>query len=198
LEHAKTAAINLGNDRLLRKLAWQSVGAMGVMFGLIVTSALLFRQPISTLATAIIEHLGVWGIFVGVIAADGFTFPIPPTTYLFVAVAAGAPVIPVLAASAIASLFGGAIAYTVGPALQRLPFFGPRIEAFRPRGEALFKRWGVWTIAVAALTPLPYSVICYFAGIYKMPFKKFFVISLVRAPRLAVYLLLFTVGWHTP
>src|SRR5690606_279820 len=157
----------------------------------VVATALFFREPIAALATTMIETLGVWGVFLGVIAGDGFTFPIPPTTYLFVAVASGVPFLPVLSACVIASFFSGSIAYGVGPLLLKVPFIGPRIEAFRPRGEALFRRWGVWTVAVAALTPLPYSLTCYLAGIYKMPFKNFFLISLIRAPRMVVYFLLF-------
>ncbi|MFU8803738.1 MAG: YqaA family protein [Bradymonadaceae bacterium] len=187
--------VDIADDRLVRKLFFQSLGIMVLLLGLVVLVAFFLREPVSSVAATIINTLGVPGIFLGVLAADALTFPIPPTTYLFVAVAANAPILPVLIACASASLFGGALAYVLGPYLQKVPFMRRRIEAFRPRGEALFKRWGGWTIAIAAVTPLPFSVICWFAGIYRMPFKRFLSVSVVRAPRLLVYYAIFTMGW---
>lgn len=189
------SATDVVDDQLFRRLAWQSVIIMAVLFAIVAATALFFREPIAEIAVTMVEHLGPLGIFFGVLAADGLTFPIPPTTYMFVAVAASTPVIPALTAAFVASLFGGTLAYFVGPFLTRMPIIGHRIEAFRPRGQALFERWGLWTVAVGALTPLPFSIICWFAGIYRMPFRKFFLISLIRAPRMLVYYALFALGW---
>ncbi len=168
---------------------------MVVLFAIVAALAIFFRAPITEIAVTLVERLGPLGIFFGILLADGFTFPIPPTTYVFVAVAAETPIVPALTAAFIASLFGGTIAYFVGPFLTKMPFIGRRIEAFRPRGQALFERWGLWTVAVGAITPLPFSIICWFAGIYRMPFRKFFLISLIRAPRMLVYYALFALGW---
>lgn len=188
-------AVDIADDPLLRKLLWQSVGAMVLLFGIVAILAIFLREPITMVAHRIVESLGLVGIFFGVLAADGLMFPIPPTTYLFIAVAANVPIIPVLIVCAVASFLGGALAYLLGPTLQRVPFINRRIEAFRPRGEALFKRWGGWTIAIAAVTPLPFSLVCWFAGIYRMPFARFISVSVVRAPRLLVYYGIFTLGW---
>jgi membrane protein YqaA with SNARE-associated domain len=188
-------AVDIADDPLVRKLLWQSVAAMVVLFAIVATLAIFFKDPITSIAHQLVDNLGIVGIFLGVLAADGLMFPIPPTTYLFIAVAAGIPIIPVLIAAAVAGLLGGAMAYGLGPTLQKVPFLNRRIEAFRPRGEQLFKRWGSWTIAIAAVTPLPFSLICWFAGIYRMPFKRFISVSAVRAPRLLVYYGIFTLGW---
>ncbi|MBA2664075.1 MAG: VTT domain-containing protein [Bradymonadaceae bacterium] len=195
VRNAVESATDIVDDRLFRKLAWQSAGITLLLFAVVVIIALLFREPVTQIATVVIEHLGILGIFLGVLAADGLTFPIPPTTYLFVAVAAEAPMAPVLIAAGLASVLGGSLAYFVGPYLQKVPFLDRRIEAFRPRGEALFERFGGWTIAIAALTPLPFSIMCWFAGIYNMPYRRFFAITLIRAPRLVIYYGLFILGW---
>lgn len=191
---ARTAADVL-DDQLFRKLAWQSAGIMALLFFVVAAIAFFFREPIGTLALLTVEYLGPIGIFFGVLAADGLTFPIPPTSYMFVTAAADAPVLPAVTAACIASLFGGSLAYFVGPFLTRVPILGRRIEFFRPRGQDLFDRWGLWTIAVAAITPVPFSIACWFAGIYRMPYRKFLAISLIRAPRMLAYYAIFALGW---
>lgn len=188
-------APDIADDKLMRRLLWQSLGIMIVMFA---TAALLgywLRDPITEMATSFVQALGPLGIFLGVLASDAFSFPIPASTYLFAGVAADAAVVPVLIATSLASLIGGALAYVVGPLVARVPFLDRRLELFRPRGEALFKRWGAWAVGIAAVTPMPFSVVCWLAGIYRMPFKRFFTATLVRVPRVCVYYALFAFGW---
>src|SRR5690554_6088215 len=158
----------------MRRLLWQSLGIMLVMFASAAALGYWLRDPITALATDFVRVLGPLGIFLGVLAADALSFPIPASTYLFAGVAADAAVFPVLIATSLASLIGGALAYLIGPQIARIPFLDRRLELFRPRGEALFKRWGAWAVGIAAVTPMPFSIICWLAGIYRMPFKRFF------------------------
>ncbi len=182
-------------DGLLRRLAWQSIVGVVVM---VVTVGLLgfyLREPISHLAVLSIDTLGLIGVFLGVFASDSIGFPVPASTYLFAAVAAESPMIAILIVASIASILGGSIAYKAGPLVGRLPILRGLLERFRPRGERLFKRWGIWTVGIAAATPLPFPIVCWLAGIYRMPFGRFFTATLVRAPRFAAYYGAFTVGW---
>ncbi|WP_158542259.1 YqaA family protein [Lujinxingia litoralis] len=188
-------APDIADDKFMRRLAWQSVAIMVVMFALTALLGYWLRDPITDLATQFVQLLGAPGIFLGVLAADAISFPIPASTYLFAGVASGASVIPVLIATSLASLMGGALAYLVGPQVARIPFLARRLEIFRPRGEALFKRWGAWAVGIAAVTPMPFSIICWLAGIYRMPFKPFFTATLVRVPRVCLYYGLFALGW---
>lgn len=188
-------ATDLAHDRLLRKLVWQSLATLGVMFALALGAGLVLREPLQEMATEVVRSLGPLGVFLGVLVADGFTFPIPPTTYVIIAVASKSPAMPILVAAAAASVLGGSLAYLVGPWLARLPWIGRRLEAFRPRGEELFQRWGVRAVIIAALTPLPYSIICWLAGIYRMPYRPFALATLVRVPRVFLYYALLTLGW---
>ena len=59
----------------------------------------------------------------------------------------------------------------------------------------LLKKWGLWTVVIAALTPIPFSIVCWFAGIYKMPYRPFFIGTLVRFLRFALFYYLFVIGW---
>lgn len=161
----------------------------------VVLVAVLAREPAVVASDWIVDHLGLWGIAIAVILADTFTFPVPPDAYLLAAVASHADEIPILIVISVSSIVAGNLAYFVGPLLQNVPILGKKIEKFRHKGEMLFKKWGLWTVVIAALTPIPFSVVCWFAGIYKMPYRPFFIGTLVRFLRFALFYYLFVFGW---
>ena len=161
-------------------------------------AGLFLREPLEAFANWVVAELGLVGVFAGVFITDAFTFPVPPDTYLFIAVASDAPVAPILAVCCLASVLAGLVAYKIGPYVSSLPFLRPRLERFRPRGEQLFVRYGVWTVALAALTPVPFSITCWLAGTYRMPFQKFFLATFARVPRLLGYYALYALGWAPP
>ena len=186
---------HISDDPFLRKLAWKSLFTLLLSLAAIMALGFFFHDPVSRYATEALTLLGPLGIFLGVLGADAFGLPIPPSTYLFAAVAAGAPAVLVLSVAAAASLLGATLAYFIGPYIGRLPLLSTVLERFRPRGESLYRRWGVSTVLIAALTPLPFAPFCWLAGIYQMPFKRFFSAAMVRAPRLLAYYAVFALGW---
>lgn len=186
---------DIAADPFFRKLAWKGIAMMLVSVSVVMLLGYYLREPVTTAAVQVVDILGPLGIFAGVLASDAFGFPVPPTTYLFAAVAADAPVVLVLVVTAVASIIGGSIAYLIGPFIGRLPVLRTILERHRPRGEIIFKRWGIWTIGIAAVTPLPFALFCWLAGIYRMPFIRFFSATLVRAPRIAAYYAFFALGW---
>lgn len=183
------------DDQLFRKLAWKSAILMVISVCVVMLLGYFLREPITAWAIAAIDVLGALGIFAGVLASDAFGFPVPVSTYLFAAVAADSPIVVILIVTSLASIIGASIAYLVGPYIGRLPVLRTILERFRPRGEAIFERWGVWAVGIAALTPLPFAVFCWLAGIYRMPFVRFFSATLVRAPRVLAYYGFFALGW---
>lgn len=181
----------------LRAIIIQTLLVSLVIVAGVVVAAMFFKKPLTEMATWLVETFGIGGVLVGIALSDIFTFPIPPDTFIFIAATSPYPAAPMLVAICITSIICGSIAYFVGPQLQRIGFISRRIEKFRPRGEALFGKWGVWAVAIGALSPLPYSITCWMAGIYKMPFWRFFLATLFRAPRMIGYYYLFMLGWLT-
>ncbi len=179
----------------LQTLVIQGAGTALVVVLSVVLIAVLAREPAVQASDWIVEQLGLWGIAIMVLLADTFTFPVPPDAYLLAAVASHADELPILAVISVSSILAGNLAYFVGPLLQNVPILGKRIERFRGRGEQLFKKWGLWTVVVAALTPIPFSIVCWFAGIYKMPYRPFFIGTLTRFLRFALFYYLFVFGW---
>ena len=166
-----------------------------MLSGLVVVLGVVLRDEVAACATVIVDTLGAFGVFVGVFASDVFGIPVPPSTYVFAAIASDSPTAPILIIAIITSIFGGSIAYFIGPYIGKIPFLNTQLERFRPRGEGIFDRWGIWAVGAAALTPLPFSLCCWLAGIYRMPFGRFFTATLMRGPRLMLYYGLFLLGW---
>lgn len=182
----------------LKPVILQAVGFTLFVLLAVFLSGVFLREPLESFAHWVVAELGLVGVFLGVIATDAFTLPIPPDTYLFVAVASKSSVAPILAVVCVGSILAGNLAYKLGPYIQRLPFVSHRIEKFRPRGEQLFVKYGVWTVVIAALTPIPFSVTCWFAGMYRMPYLPFLAATFARIPRLLGYYALFLLGWAPP
>jgi membrane protein YqaA with SNARE-associated domain len=179
----------------LRTLLIQTVVITAILVGAVALAGIFLHEPLSQGATWVVNTFGLPGIALGIFISDTFTFPIPPDTYIFLAVASKMRVLEVFLTVCTVSVLAGNVAYFLGPMLAKIPFIRDKIERFRPQGQDLFLRYGVWTVAIGALTPLPYSVICWFAGLYKMPYRRFFLATLFRIPRMIGYYYLFKLGW---
>ena len=182
-------------DISLRAIVFNTLGVTLALLTVVVALGLFFRAPLERFSHSIVSSMGLGGIFVGVFLGDAFTFPIPPDTYLLLAVAAEMSPGPVLAACCIASISAGSLSYRIGPLLLGVPWLGRKILNFRSPGERLFERYGSRAVCIAALTPIPFSLVCWSAGIFRMPFRTFFLATLWRIPRFVGYYALFVLGW---
>jgi membrane protein YqaA with SNARE-associated domain len=57
------------------------------------------------------------------------------------------------------------------------------------RTRAVVVRYGKWAVALGAVTPIPFSITCWFAGVFRIPFRSFAPMTLLRLPRFFVYYL---------
>lgn len=185
----------VSNVTSLRSVIMQTVFAVLGVVAILIVAATFFKEPLTLFADWMVAQFGLAGILLGIAASDILSIPIPPDTFIFFAATSDMPALPVVTAMSLTSVICGNIAYFVGPQVQRIGFIRRRIEKWRPKGEALFLRWGVWAVAIGAISPLPYAMTCWFAGIYKMPYKKFFLATFTRIPRIVAYYYLFVLGW---
>lgn len=142
----------------------------------------------------LIERFGYFGIAAGIFAADGFTMPIPPDFYLFVGVSGGANPWIVIIAGSVASIAGGMVSYAIGLTFSR-SFFRKHFPNAQKEGTRLVNNLGVAAVILAALTPVPFSVICVIAGSARMKFSTFVLASLFRVPRMIIFFFLIDVAW---
>ena len=89
---------------------------------------------------------------------------------------------------AITSVAGAIVGHWIGKRLGRpiIEWAGnyPILDRFFSHNkvdkvERLFKRYGIWTILIAAFTPLPYKVFAITAGILQMDRRSFIIASII-------------------
>jgi membrane protein YqaA with SNARE-associated domain len=163
---------------------------LGVLFGL----AYFFRPALTRVGQWFVDHLGGPGVGLGYLIPDALTIPIPADLVASIALFGGMSFASVVLWGSLGSVVGGCLGWAVGR------FLVWRIAALRARMDndtrvvPFFKKRGGVVLALAALTPLPYSLACWTAGGIGMGFGNFLLISLLRIPRVAFYLWLVVQG----
>ncbi|WP_437731333.1 YqaA family protein [Sorangium sp. So ce1335] len=169
--------------------------SLGALFGLIALAAHLARDQLDALGRGFVERFGLAGMFVGTYLADAFSFPIPPQFYMLTAISSGGSQVPPMIVISVASLLAGCTGYYLANHLARFRIFAARLERTRPRIDRLFERYGYWAIAIGSLSPIPFSMLCYLSGLYRIPSRYFFTMVLFRIPRLLIFYALIRMGW---
>lgn len=177
------------------RLVAQVVVPLGVVFLGVSMAAALFRPQLRVLGEGFVHRFGYAGMALGAFVSDAFNFPIPPQFYMLTAVAAGAPQIPSVTVVCVSSVIAANVAYFVAGSLAKVPFIAHRIEASRPRIDPLFAKYGYYAVAIGAMLPIPFSLLCYVAGLYKVPYRIYVVLVLMRVPRLLAFYALIRLGW---
>jgi len=176
--------------------------AMTVLFivGLLGIAAALgafFRDPLQRLSQAFVDLLGGPGIAIGYLIPDAFTVPIPNDAFGWFGIEGGVAFWEVVLWGTAGSVAGGCVGYLIGQRLRTTRWVS-QFMAGRGRAlERLIRRYGLWVVAIAALTPLPYSLSAWAAGAVRMRFATFFAVSLTRVFRVAGALYLIQLGLLT-
>ncbi len=188
-----TALDGNGSEEELRAYAKRSaikgVAGIVVVFIVIGLAGVFFRDSLLMATSWVHETIGVAGLFLVILLADSVTAPLPPDVVLVVVANTSLSeswyvIVPALGALSVAA---GSLGWLLGLWLgdTRIPriLFG----RFRKRNQTLVTRYGAWGVALGALTPIPFSVTCWTAGMFKMPYRSFFAVALLRLPRYLLY-----------
>jgi membrane protein YqaA with SNARE-associated domain len=161
----------------------------------IALAARFARGELDLIGRGFVARFGLLGMFAGVFLADALSFPVPPQFYMLAAITGGGSQAAAMAVICAASLLAGHTGYHLAESIARVRLLAARIDVFRPKVDRLFARHGAWAIAVGGLTPIPFSVLCYLSGLYRIPRRYFAALLLLRVPRLLVFYALIRLGW---
>ena len=81
----------------------------------------------------------------------------------------------------------GVVTYLFGLYFHRTVIYRYLRRRYLGKFETYFNLFGGFLLIVAAVTPLPYSAICMLTGAVNFPRRKFFLLTLFRFLRFAVY-----------
>ncbi len=138
---------------------------------------------LTQLVTEIIQQYGYLGIFI-LTTLEQFIFPVPADIFITIGTSGGLDYKTIMVFVLIAALVGSYVVYFLGKYLGHpvmLWLFGQkRLD----KGEKFIKKYGVWGIIIAGLTPLPFKIVTWTSGIFEMPLGKFTLgVVLGRMPR---------------
>jgi membrane protein YqaA with SNARE-associated domain len=155
----------------------------------------LGHEPAEAFARGFVARLGLLGLALGTMMADGMHFPVPPQFYMLLGVASGIPGPKTFATVAGASVLAGVLGYTVSYLASHVSFIARATERHRDVLLRMFALYGYRSAIVASLLPIPYSVLCAAAGVNRMPRGFIALVSLGRIPKLFAFYVLIQHGW---
>lgn len=145
--------------------------------------SLPFIEKMTASAQHLIDLYGYWGLF-GINTLEQFIFPLPSDGFMIAGVAGGLDPNRLFGFVFWATLLGASLGYGLGrlfghPAAQWL-FGETRVE----KAEKFVKKWGMFGVILTGLTPIPFKIATWSAGIFEMKFWKFIIgVILGRMPR---------------
>ncbi len=139
----------------------------------------LYRNIILDFLILIVSFLGTGGIFIISFLLDVIFFqPISPSVFLvLVLLTEQYNWYWILFLLSFGSLCGSIFDYFMGK------YYGEKIFGFflsknkLKKVEELFKKYSHYAILIGAFTPVPYALICWFAGTSNVSFKKFILLA---------------------
>lgn len=153
-----------------------------------------FREPLLRWSQGYVNALGGMGVFIGFFAGDAFTLPIPHDAFSAFGLVGGMGFWEVVAWASLGCLVGASLGYLIGRGLSHTRWFKRMMGRRGDEMHLLARRYGAVLLILGALTPLTYSVCVWAVSALGMRFRLFFAITLLRIPRVALYLFLIQEG----
>lgn len=167
------------------------------LFTLVVVFAALAwiaRAPLEAFAAWFVGTFGLIGLGVFVLVVD--SLPLTHEPVLFLGLSGGLGFWPVWAAGTLGSIGAGVSGWAMGRTLGRHPYLQHLFAKYRI--TSFLQRYGAWAVAVAALTPFPYALTTWASGAAGVPLFQVVLGSLMRGPKVLLYLSLMAAGWYMP
>jgi hypothetical protein len=181
-----------------RELLWPVLRFLaGLLIILLVVGTLAHwaRPQCESVARGFVASYGYWGMALGTLLADGFHFPIPPQFYMLLSVASQASAARSLASIVSASVLAGFVGFHAARWSSRSAWIAERTASSRLLLERAVQRFGARAALIASLLPIPYSVLCYLAGLNRMPQRFLLLLCLCRVPKLLLFWWFVRWGW---
>jgi membrane protein YqaA with SNARE-associated domain len=189
-----SAAPPRGSRRVLIR---RTVLGLLVMLVIAGACATLLRGPVEALGTRFVETWGALGVAAAVFVCDWSVLPLTNEPVVLLALSGGIDAATVFAVTAAASVVAGFAGYACGALLGRTSRLRERILAGGSERAAFTRRFGAVGVAIAALTPIPYALATWSAGVLRVPLAGFALACLVRVPKTAFYVWLLATVWQS-
>ncbi len=162
-----------------------SLLAMGAIAAVLVSQ---FNEELELVTNYVFDEFGIWGVTGALFITDSFISPLPPDS-LLVLVASSSyhqDWLWVISGLGVVSTLAGYLGYGCGLVLSRTKM-DLLFRSFRDQSQERIHKYGSWAIVLGALTPIPFSITCWTAGLMHLPFRMVWWPCLLRIPRYVMY-----------
>lgn len=172
-----------------------ALGAFIVVMGVL---GYAFEGELAAIANWVVDRIGFAGLALILMVTDTLVTPFPPDILLVVVakspLAEDWPVY--VGILGMVSVTAGMTGFGIGRWLGHFEWSKKLFGQFKEDHEAFIRRYGFWAVAIGSVTPLPYSVTCWSAGVLGVPGTHVLAAAVMfRIPRIfSVYWLLSTTG----
>ena len=173
-----------------------AIGILILMGGLAIPIS-LYREEVLEFCRYFVRTAGGPGVFFGFMIPDMLPIPFAQDIFTGMAVFGGMSRVEAIIWAATGSLVGGSIGFFIGQRIARSKRFERFIKGRGAQAYTLVQDRGSLAVVIGAVTPIPYSFICWTCGALDYPYGRLILISLLRIPRIAFYLYLIetNLGW---
>lgn len=137
------------------------------------------------IAKVLYQKMGTIGVFIFVYIVD--TFIVPMTVDVIYPLVTSWSIWKIMLVLGTASFLGGVSGYWIGRLLSHVKAINNFISKIVGTHKDFIEVHGAWAIVLGALSPLPYSTICWAAGIAKVDNHKILLACLTRYLRMVIY-----------
>lgn len=186
---------SLTDEELSTYLRGRIMMGVGILVALLIAIALsgfFYKEEVNQAAEWAVHHVGVPGMMVLTYVGDVVVTPFTPDLLLVIIAQSHLHEhwVPLVVGMGIVSSMGGNTGWYLGKKLGKTRIPQMLLRNMRDEDRQFVQRYGRWGVAAGALTPLPFSLTCWLAGMLKLELKDLWMLTLLRVPRFMVYYLL--------
>lgn len=172
----------------IRKNLLRTVVSLVVLTLGIVLLSKWFESELLSATEAVYQSVGLPGLLGILFTSDAIFSPVPPDVVLVVIANSelSADWLWLLPLVGVVSACAGSTGWLIGSRFASFRWAAPWISRARRKNQELLERYDRWAVALGAITPLPFSLICITAGALGMPYHRMAPITLLRIPRFIV------------
>jgi membrane protein YqaA with SNARE-associated domain len=185
----RSAADDAALDAYVRRKVLMGLLGLVLMILAVGLAGLKYETELFAVTQAIHHALGVGGLVVILFLSDSIITPIPPDLILVVIAKSDLRIhfLSLLLLLGVVSTLAGNVAWFLGGRLSNVEWVRAAFGRFRRKNAELVLRYGGLGVALGSLTPIPFSVTCWTAGLLHVRWRSVFWATLLRIPRFYIY-----------
>jgi len=150
----------------------------------------LFEEEMELATTWVVDRIGFAGLGLILLVTDTLVTPFPPDLLLVVIARSrlSDDWLRYVLTLGVISVAAGMLGWAIGRWLGHFRFVKQLFGEFKAEHQEFIRKYGFWAVAIGSITPFPFSVTCWTAGVMGLRWSTVLLAALLfRIPRFIGY-----------